>query len=177
METQMRKEYGKVLRQYFSKKMKEKLPQFEEEKVKSMYLWPGERAFSQSFPDSLKCWIVLSPSLKDYDEFTVLIGWSTLGRYPEAVPVAMLPSLDRAEFRQEEYLTRLPGLWTVKDPWWVVQPFEPALTVEQMTAKMAPISAKAAEEKVIPCVDDAINKVLDFGLPYLAEFVKSRGDS
>jgi hypothetical protein len=46
-----------------------------------------------------------------------------------------------------------------------------------MTAKMTPISAKAAKEKVIPCVDDAINKVLDFGLPYLAEFVKSRGDS
>jgi hypothetical protein len=88
METQMRKEYGKVLRQYFSKKMKEKLPEFKEEKIKSMYLWPGERAFSQSFPDSLKCWIVLSPSPKDYDEFTVLIGWSTLGRYPEAVPVA-----------------------------------------------------------------------------------------
>lgn len=88
-----------------------------------------------------------------------------------------MPSFDRAEFSQEDYITRLPLLWTEKDPWWVIQPFEPALTVEQMTAKMAPISAKAAEEKVIPCVDDAINKVLDFGLPYLSEFVKSRRDS
>ncbi len=34
----MRKEYGRVLRQYFSKQMKERLPEFREEKVQSVYL-------------------------------------------------------------------------------------------------------------------------------------------
>lgn len=174
----MRKEYGKVLRHYFSKRMNEKLPEFKEEKTESMYLWPGQRAFSRSISDSLKCWIVLSPSPKDYDEFTVLIGWSTLGRYPElsVIPSPIQPSTDRGEFRQAEYLTRLPQLWTQRDEWWVIQAFEPALTVEQMTAKLAPIPAPVAEAKVIPRVDDAIDKVTEYGLPYLSEFVRSRGE-
>jgi uncharacterized protein (DUF885 family) len=51
---------------------------------------------------------------------------------------------------------------------------KPALTIEQMTANMAPISKTVAEERVIPCVEDAIKKTLDFGIPYLSEFVKSR---
>ena len=175
----MRKEYGKILRQSFSKLMKEKLPEFKEEKVHSNYIWPGQRAFSPSISQSIKCWIVLSPSLKDYDEFTVLIGWSTLGRYPEltAIPSNILPSPDRTEFRQAEYLIRLPQLWTEKDAWWVVEKFEQALTVAQMMAKMAPLSAKTAEEKVIPCVEDAVNKVVDVGIPYLSEFMKSKGMS
>ncbi|MBF0246396.1 MAG: hypothetical protein HQL31_14220 [Planctomycetes bacterium] len=172
----MRKEYGKVLRQYFTKKMKERLPEFKAEKIKSVFIWPGQRAFCQVISDSLKYWIVLSPSPKDYDEFTVLIGWSTLGRYPEltVIPSFLLPSPDRAEFSQAEYLARLPQLWTEKDVWWIVKAFEPALTVEQMTANMAPISVAVAEERVIPCVEDAIKKILDFGIPYLSEFVESR---
>ncbi|HPB29617.1 MAG TPA: hypothetical protein PLU41_05455 [Acidobacteriota bacterium] len=175
----MRKEYGRVLRQYFSKQMKERLPEFREEKVQSVYLWPGQRAFGRSVSGSLKCWIVLSPSPKDYDEFTVLVGWSTLGRYPEltVIPSPILPSPDRGEFRQAEYLTRLPQLWTHKDEWWVIQAFEPAFTVEQMTARLAPIPAPAAEAKVIPRVDDAIDKVIKIGIPYLSEFVKTREGS
>lgn len=171
----MRKEYGTVLRRYFSKKMRETLPEFKEEKVQSAYLWPGQRAFGRLVAGSLQCWIVLSPSPKDYDEFTVLIGWSTLGRYPElsVIPSPQSPSPDRAEFSQPEYLTRLPQLWTQRDEWWVIQEFEPALTVEQMTARMAPIPAPAAEAKVIPRVDDAIGKLIAFGLPYLSEFAQS----
>ncbi|NLI48156.1 MAG: hypothetical protein GX414_13705 [Acidobacteria bacterium] len=174
----MRKEYGKALRQYFSKQMKERLPEFKEEKVQSVYLWPGQRAFSRPLSGSLKCWIVLSPSPKDFDEFTVLIGWSTLGRYPElsVIPSPQSPSPDRVEFSQPEYLTRLPQLWTRQDEWWVIQEFEPALTVEQMTARMAPIPAPAAEEKVIPRVQESIDKVIEYGLPYLSEFVRSRGE-
>jgi hypothetical protein len=172
----MRKEYGKALRQYFSKKMRETLPDFKEEKVKSVYLWPGQRAFGRTVAGSLTCWIVLSPSLKDYEEFTVLIGWSTLGRYPElsVIPSIQRPSPDRAEFRQPEYLTRLPQLWTHQDEWWVIEAFKPVFTVEEMTARMAPIPAGVAEEKVIPRVEDAIRKVMEFGIPYLSAFVESR---
>ncbi|HOB51129.1 MAG TPA: hypothetical protein PK176_09985 [Acidobacteriota bacterium] len=175
----MRKEYGKALRQYFAKQMKERLPEFKEETVQSVYLWPGQRAFGRSVSGSLKCWIVLSPSPKDYDEFTVLIGWSTWGRYPElsVIPSIQSPSPDRAEFSQPEYLTRLPQLWTQRDEWWVIQKFEPALTVEQMTARMAPIPAPAAEAKVIPRVDDAIDQVIKIGIPYLSEFVNTREGS
>jgi len=72
----MRKEYGKALRTLFSSEMKRAVSNFEEVKVKSSYFWPGDRAFRWQATGHLHCWIVLSPSKKDYDEFTVLIGWS-----------------------------------------------------------------------------------------------------
>jgi len=46
-----------------------------------------------------------------------------------------------------------------------------------MTARLAPIPAPAAEAKVIPRVDDAIDKVIKIGIPYLSEFVKTREGS
>lgn len=70
----MHKEFGKVLRYAFAKRMREVAEEFNEVKMKSLYLAPGERAFCRSVNDLVRCWIVLSPSLKDYDEFTILIG-------------------------------------------------------------------------------------------------------
>lgn len=173
----MRKEYGKVLRQYFTRQMREKLPEFGEEKVSSGCFWPGQRAFCRPAAGLLKCWIVLSPSPKGDDEFTVLIGWSTLGRYPELtmVPSPQRPSPDRAEFALPEYLVRLPQLWTTEDLWWVVEEFVPALSVQQMLAKMASLAAAEAEKRVVPRVDEAIAAVREHGLPYLDLLVRSRG--
>ncbi len=172
----MRKEYGKILRQYFTRQMRENLPEFGEEKVRAECFWPGQRAFGRTAGGMLKCWIVLSPSLKDDDQFTVMVGWSTLGRYPEltVVPSLLPPSSDRAEFALPEYLVRLPHLVTGQDLWWVIEEFVPALSVEQMLAKMAPLPAAEAEKRVVPRVDEAIAAVREHGLPYLDEFVRSR---
>lgn len=172
----MRKEYGKVLRPYFSKKMIEAAPDFKETKVNSAYLWPGERAFCRSEGDSIKCWIVLSPNPKGYDDFTVMIGWSTVGRYPElnVTPSMITPSSDRKEFEQEEYLIRLPQLWTNDDRWWVVKGFEPSFSLEELEQSMSPISTDDAKSSVIPLVNDAIQKIIDVGIPYLTEFVNAK---
>ena len=172
----MRKEYGKVLRQYFGIQMKKFLPDYKEVKVKSQYLGTGERCYSKSQGRSVNCWIVLSPSQKGYDEFTIMVGWSVLGRYPELnmIPSIVSPSSDRKEFSLEEYLIRLPQLWTKDDIWWVVKKYEPAFTPEELQALNEPISLEDAEDMVIPQVDNAMQKLLDEGIPYLSEFAGSK---
>lgn len=176
----MRKEYGKALRACFAKKMKSSIPEYVEEKVKSRYISPGERGFRKKFNESLHCWIVLAPSLQGYDEFTVMVGWSNFGRYPElrGIPSWIVPSASRAEFAEAEYLTRLPMLHRGRDDWWVVKPFRTFGSVEEIveeiTASMAPVPGMEAEALVQPLVDDAVNKLIKIGLPYLEEYVLSR---
>ena len=174
----MRKEYGKILRNRFLRRMRDLVPDFEEEKAKSINLAPGERAFSKLNNDGSKCWVVLCPSPKDYDEFTILIGWSVFGRCPELsiIPSNICPLQDRSEFGQEEYLTRLPQLWTDQDTWWIIESLEPALSVEQIQAKMQPISQEVAEARVVPQVENAISRLIEVGMPYLHLFTKSRED-
>lgn len=177
----MRKEYGKALRARFSSEMKRVLSQFEEVKVKSMYFWPGDRAYCWKASKKLYCWIVLGPSNKGYDEFTVLIGWSRFQRYPELgmIPCAQTPSADRAEFENDEYLTRLPFLWGTEDRWWVVKELNLPLSVAELQASTKPIPAAEAKESVAPVVEDAITKLKDKGMPYLEELVLfcARADS
>ena len=167
----MRKEYGKALRILFAVQMKRVVGHFEQVRVASTYFWPGDRAYRWQASDQLHCWIVLSPSKKDHDQFTVLVGWSKQGRYPELsmVPCAERPTPDRHEFAQQEYLTCLPYLWTNEDRWWVVRKFRIPPTVVEIEASLEPIPATEAKEAVTPLVDDAINKIKEFGLPYLEE--------
>lgn len=174
----MRKEYGKALRTLFASEMKQAASQFEEVKVKSIYFWPGDRAYRWEVTDRLHCWIVLSPSKKDHDEFTVLIGWSNKGRYPELsmIPCAEHPSPDRDEFEKEEYLTRLPYLWGKEDKWWVIKEFNAPLSVEEIEAGLQPIPSPEAREAVEPLVKDAIDKIKGAGLPYL-EALRNAADA
>lgn len=168
----MRKEYGKAVRQLFAARMQEVAPQFEAAKVKAACFWPGQRAWRWRVTDNIVCWIVLSPSQKDYDEFTVLVGWSTSGGYPALtmVPSFELPDAAKTEFAQAEYLARLPFLWGKVDSWWVVREFRMARTVEELQASIAPIAEADALRQAAPLVDDAIDKLVAFGLPYLADF-------
>lgn len=168
----MRKEFGKVLRDYFSTRMHSLAPEYAAEKVKSMYLWPGERAFRRRIDDSLHCWIVLSPSAKDYDEFTVMVGWSNHARYPElsVIPSPVSPAPDHAEFSQPEYLIRLPQLWSGED-YWVIKPFRGPLTIKQLQASILPVTKQEAEALVVPQVDSALSRLMETGLPYLKTYI------
>ncbi|MGV8124635.1 MAG: hypothetical protein AB2L14_33220 [Candidatus Xenobiia bacterium LiM19] len=170
----MRKELGKALRSLFSRAMKEKFHQFRETKVESVYFWPGERAFCLAGRKDLRCWIVLSPSLKDYDMFTVLVGWSRLGRYPELsmIPSIRLPDEAHGEFEEPEYLTRLPSLWTREDAWWVIR--EPLLeiTIETLEKQSAPISPEEAQLLTAPHVCDALQKLGKYAVPYFEALQK-----
>lgn len=170
----MRKEYGKALRALFAAEMRRVAPHFEETKVTSVFLWPGDRAFCWKPNDGFVCWIVLSPSKNDYDEFTVLIGWSQHGRYPELnmIPCGKRPSPNRDEFDQGEYLTRLPYLVTQEDQWWTVEEFHVPRSVADIEAKLAPIPPFRARQAVATLVNEAIGQIEAVGMPYLEAFAR-----
>jgi hypothetical protein len=120
----VRKEYGKALREQFAARMKQQLPQFQPVTVKhpssTKYAWwTGERVFRWIAKDSVHCFIILVPTPKGADEFTVEVGWSTLGRYPELTQrPGDVPTLEREEFGKPEFTCRLSWLIPGLADWW-----------------------------------------------------------
>ena len=172
----MRKEYGKALRTLFAQEMLTRLPQFAETKVKSLYLFPGERAFCWSPRKPIYCWIILQPNLKGYESFTVEIGWSRLDRFPELGmrPSFHAPSDDRCEFAEPEYMCRLGNDRLGNDYWWEVEPFRCGITEAEYLAilqeQLKQIPADEAHAKVEPHVLNAFNRLEHSGVPYLEQF-------
>jgi hypothetical protein len=178
----MRKEYGKALRDKFDREMKARLPAFKLLKAKSMYLFPGERVYCRSPKESIYCVIILVPSRKDTDEFTIEIGWSKQGRFPElGMRPSGPPTPTRTEFGETEFVCRLGELWTREDVWWpfgTIVKFDPLNPKDQIAALMAmtrPISSEEANAAVQGPVEDAIARLQTYAVPYLDEFARSQG--
>jgi len=171
----MRKECGKALRELFTAEMKTVLPQFLPVKVSSKYIFPGERAFRWIPVEPVHLWILLVPHHKGGEEFTVEIGWSKLGRFPE---LSMRPSLPgpserRDEFALDEYVCRLGMLISGRDYWWEVEHFEFPDSEEAWMAylqsKVNPLSTQEAIQIVRPRVQDAVEKLRLHAVPYFEE--------
>jgi len=156
--------------------MKADLPQFKPAKVKSQYLWPGERAFLWMPKESVHIYVVLSPSLKGNDEFSVDIGWSLLGRFPEVARGVGMPADDGSEFDKEEFTCRITSLYSTEDEFWKF--YDEQLLVDDpvqlMLSQAQPITKEQAEEEVIPKVQDAIDKLVKHGIPYLNKFIEKQ---
>ena len=165
----MRKEYGRVLRELFSKRMSERHPEFSNVKVSTIYFTPGDRAFEKKLDDGTSLWINLHIDSK-LECFNIEIGWSDLGRWPE---LGMRPSPVRpennSEFKEREYITRLPSLWTEIDYWFEIEPFNPNLNVEDLVKKTKPIDKDKAHNRVEPVVEECIEKISKYGVPYLQQ--------
>ena len=164
----MKKELNKALRDLFDRGMAARLPQFKQVKVESAYFWPGNRAYRWDSRPGLTAWVVLNPNPSGQDQFTVMVGWSTMDRYPELSmqPNLRRPEPDHAEFEELEYLTRLPFLWTQEDRWWIVRD----LTKPNLESLMESIRALPSAEAlalVEPHANDALDKLEQLALPYL----------
>lgn len=175
----MRKEYGKVLRDLFTESMKRRLSQFEPVKYPSnMYVIPGERIFRWIPKEPIHCFVILSPSPKDYDEFTVEIGWSTNSRFPElSMRPSGRPTNNRSEFSEAEYTCRLPDLLPGLDEWWGISSMSISGFKNVFNAindSIKPISKEKAKEVVLPAVNESMDLLLSHGVPYLNEFYESR---
>lgn len=173
--TVMRKEYGKALRQLFSAEMNNLLPRFLPVKLSSLYILPGERPFRWIPVEAVHLWILLCPDQKGREAFTVEIGWSKLGRFPELSmrPSFRAPSSGREEFALDEYVCRLGMLVSGDDSWWELE--SPADLNSQeaylayLQAKISSISPEEADRIVRPHVEDAVEKLCLHGIPYLEE--------
>ena len=177
----MRKEYGKALRSLFQEALKSAAPEFLPVKVKSKYFVPGDRAFERKLDNGSSLWINLSPNKSGYESFNVEIGWSALGRWPELnmVPFLLRPgSSEEEEFNLEEYMTRLPFLWSDEDLWFEIEPFRFSGTEEEMMVSLQrqteSITSVEAESKVGEVLPDCIEKLVTYGMPYLEKYVAKK---
>ncbi|MFO1318635.1 MAG: hypothetical protein U1F52_03385 [Burkholderiales bacterium] len=169
----MRKEYGQALRKLFEADLIAAAPGWEAVPVKSMYLFPGERAFRRVVSDAMHLWCVLVPDAK-VDRFAVDIGWSRRARFPE---LSMRPSAGepRTALSRDEFFCRLGKLAHGYDYWWVFEPFHLPASTDEMARQLAPVPAAEARARVAPMVIDAIAALKLHGEPYLAEAVRARG--
>ncbi|MGB6065367.1 MAG: hypothetical protein WBG50_11195 [Desulfomonilaceae bacterium] len=172
----MRKEYGKALREVFTQELKVHLPQFLPVKISSLNIFPGERGFRWVPAEPTHFWIILCPDQKGHEAFTVELGWSRLGRFPELGmrPSSNAPSENRDEFALEEYVCRLGMLMTGGDLWWHLEnPLEHLASQETYMAylqqKVSPISQEEATRIVRPRAEDAVEKLRLYAVPYLEE--------
>jgi hypothetical protein len=88
------------------------------------------------------------------------------------------PSPTREEFGYEEYMCRLGAFFSRGDFWWEVESFEmpgsPEAYMAYLEAKTKPVSPQEANRIVRPHVEDALEKLRLFGVPYLEELRDAR---
>jgi hypothetical protein len=173
----VRRQLGKELKRQFKEQLRVKLPQFGEVKI-DPNRW-GWKVFEWAIAPGMKAYVCLFPSQKD-DAFTVDIAWSRQGRFPRHLDYLFPHDIPRARiFASEpvdgEYLTRLPYLYSDRDQWWEVIP---RLSVEEILEQQrrqiesgqveeAPI--EAGLERIEPLVTDAVNRIVEYGVPWLVE--------
>ena len=92
----------------------------------------------------------------------------------------MRPPRREAELQEAEYICRLGELGAGGDYWWLggAPPARSvADTLAMLQAQIAPMGMSEAREIVQPSVADAVTQKKRHGLPYLEDWLKSRGGS
>lgn len=172
----MKKEYSKVLKAEFAKWLKVNAPQYEDFKGKSIYLFPGEKAYVYKVKDSLWCFIVLSPQANGEDAFTIELGWSAQQRFPEiGMRPSFQPSESRAEFNEYEAFTRLPYLYRGEEFWSIGKPLGIFDTsVNALEKKNESPVTEEIKSDVLLALSNACQCLVEYGLVYLEELTQKR---
>lgn len=137
---------------------------------------PGEAAYRWAVDARRLAWIIMVPSLKGYNEFTVELGWSRLGRYPELGmrPSHQRPSAARSEWTLEEYLCRLDALAPGAPEWWrPAHGGDPADLLAEARALTVPLTRAEAEDAAAPLVAEALAALRAHGVPYLTAWARA----
>lgn len=99
----------------------QRVPSFDVWAYPTPFLGKNEWAFSYDIDGQLYLFVVFSLHEKDKKEFTIEIGWSKLGRFPQLEMRPCFgdePNKQHDEFDFDEYLIRLSALWQGNDYWW-----------------------------------------------------------
>jgi hypothetical protein len=180
----MRKEYGKVLREFFAAHMETTLPLWKPVKPPKSHYFPGERAFVLDRAPVAWLVIILQPNLKDHEAFDIQVGWSTLCRLPE---ISMRPCIEKprsAEAQSRaEYVCGLRELafgneyangWVIDERTFSA---DAAQIISLMMERQEKIADEKARETLAPLVDDAVSALIGVGVPYLESCLASIGRS
>ena len=149
----------KHLRKFFLHGLQEIDSGFVEEKLRSPYVHPGEVVYVNRSAEPLWMLIVLVADRHGRERFTVEIGWSKLGRFPN---LSMRPSPDQpdggAEYSFDEYMCRLGRISEGQDKWW--------------NLPTSSSGGVVGGDAVSGVVQDALRHVQSAGIPYF-EALKS----
>ncbi|MGD9723623.1 MAG: hypothetical protein AB7O59_19980 [Pirellulales bacterium] len=170
----MRSDYGKLLRKQFEEVLLRTLPQFERSSETENL--QGCRLYESRLTPALVGYIFLIVSIHS-EWFTIELGWSHDGRFPSwLIPVR---GPERGAYR-----LRIAELWhATKDHWWKVTAQR---TVRDMTLEEIgrfdmdflnppPKMTDADREVLRTAVDDAIQKIQQYAIPYFEQVAQEYG--
>jgi len=176
----MRRELGKRVRVEFASQIKSRLSQFQP--VKEQTVGAGIYLYQWKLVPELSFFLTLQLSTKAWEEFTIEMAFSNRGRFPDHIILFDLPSFPRcgvpAVAACEEGRFRLSHLWRFAeknmDYWWQVTPH---LSLSDLADGRwtDDVPLEVATKNVEPMVTDAIDKVIEHGLPFIREFALCRG--
>ena len=174
----MRKEYRKAVREVFSRRLRRMAPDLELVKVESPLLFGGETVFQWAPGGGFIGWVLLVPDSKR-QAFTVEVGWSNVGEFPEfgMRPSVMLGPDEPAPVDVPAGFVRLGGLASGTDVWWNLP--DPALLepadLTALQASLEPIDLDAATRDAEAPVKAALEMLRGHGLSFLQEAAKRAG--
>lgn len=171
----MRREYRKAVRQRFREAMEARLPEFGLVKIRAPILFAGDTVFRRVAGPDLHTFILLVPAASDRPTFTVEVGWSSLGRFPE---ISMRPSVipgppDPPPLDLPEGVIRLGGLHDGSDLHWRLP--DPALDrpgdLEALQDSLEPVPPEEALKLAGEPVSRAMDILLESGISFLDAWV------
>lgn len=160
----MRSRLAKTVRQRFALRISQELPDFV---LNQTEVVPSGCVLYERKTPTLTFYILLLLAPKD-DRFTIEVGWSEKGKLP-----TYNWGRPNDPPREGGIMFRMWCLWNTgnEDLWWR---FEPEVKLEDI-ANWVPQPIEAALELVDTQVDDAIQKLLEFGIPYFERVAAEHG--
>jgi hypothetical protein len=171
----VRKEIARAVRQLFDDRMRQKLPQFSLFKDKgNRQVNPGTRVYRRIVSQDLYLFVMLQPTVKEPDDFIVVVAWSHDGVVPGVYPDLNGEAGDRFN---------LGKLWNARNSfhkWMLTNPPSQygGSSIEEVIHSLSDEGEKdrieAGLRQAPVRVDDAINRIVEYALPYFDTVIKTR---
>jgi len=154
----MKKPFLKEVGSAFADKLGTAFPILAE---KTEYIFPGEKVFIvPTNSPSLAGYFVITPDHHGRNRFSLDIGWSTLGRFPQLPRRPYGTATEsRLEFKLDEFTCRLSTIWGEADFWWQEGVIGDCIT----------------GSGPIELASHATGQIMTHGVSYLECFFSSRG--
>ena len=167
----MKKEYNNAVRCLFKKKLKENKLDLVKCKPSYEFLMPGERVYKVKI-GTLSCFVFLIPH-RMVDKFTLEIGWSECNDFPNITsrPSGIL-SADKKELKNTDFVVRIGDLIDGTDFWWTIE--ETGFSLKDVLKSLKKVTKEEAERKVLPHVENAIDRIQQYVLPFFQDLAASK---
>jgi hypothetical protein len=174
----MRREFKRALKEQFGERLAKCDGCFTKMRSRSLYVLPRDIVYTKmTHQENVRLFVIVVVH-EERGAFSLEIGWSALGRFPElSSRPAGRPTPNRIEFSRPEFVCRLADLFGLPGFEWVIAPsFDPHTDdfLRFVKESCEPIPSEEAAARVKSQVEDAIAKLVGFGLPYLDQYLRSR---